>query len=73
MDGNKEKMALALAVANVRPVRGQDPEQKRAQLIRPILLTFALVLYVAVGRCVKTPEGLKFSKLRRNAKCQKTH
>ena len=59
------------AVANARPMRGQDPERKRGQLLRPNLLPFALVLYVAVGRCAKTPEGLKFIKLRRTATCQK--
>ena len=36
--------------------------------MRPIPLTFALVLYVGVGRCVKTPEGLKFYQA--ETKCQ---
>ena len=67
-------LSLEISVCSIlRPVRGQDPERKRAQLLRPTPLMFALVLYVAVGRCVKAPEGLKFIKLGRNAECQKTH
>ena len=45
------------------------PRTKVSAATKTNLFNICPVLNVAEGKCVKTPEGLKFIKLRRNAKC----
>ena len=76
MDGNKENNAPSTArkegrMSSCKRATGarSRPRTKASTATRPVLLTFALVLYVAVGKCVKTPEGLKFI-IQAKTKCQ---